>query len=46
MGLAGVTLGAIIQSVATILGGIIVGFIFGWKLTLVGIGALSYVHVC
>jgi len=46
MGLAGVTLGAIIQSVATVLGGMIVGFIFGWKLTLVGIGAFSYFHAC
>ncbi|KAF8321282.1 P-loop containing nucleoside triphosphate hydrolase protein [Clavulina sp. PMI_390] len=36
-GLAGITLGTIIQSIATIVGGAIVGCIFGWKLALVGI---------
>jgi len=38
MGLAGITLGAIIQSVTTVLGGAIVGIFYGWKLALVGSG--------
>ncbi|KDQ25589.1 hypothetical protein PLEOSDRAFT_1097506 [Pleurotus ostreatus PC15] len=36
-GLAGITLGAIIQSIATLVGGSVVGLAFGWKLALVGI---------
>jgi len=40
MGLAGVTLGAIIQSTATLVGGFIIGFAYGWKLSLVGLCVL------
>ncbi|KAF4599044.1 GTPase-activating protein [Pleurotus pulmonarius] len=36
-GLAGITLGAIIQSISTIIGGSAIGLAFGWKLALVGI---------
>ncbi|KAI0073491.1 P-loop containing nucleoside triphosphate hydrolase protein [Panus rudis PR-1116 ss-1] len=36
-GLAGITLGAIVQSVATLITGFIIGLIFSWKLGLVGI---------
>ncbi|CAA7269322.1 unnamed protein product [Cyclocybe aegerita] len=36
-GLAGITLGAIVQSVATLIGGSILGLIFVWKVGLVGI---------
>ncbi|KAL4267597.1 GTPase-activating protein [Pleurotus pulmonarius] len=36
-GLAGITLGAIIQSISTLIGGSVVGLAFGWKLALVGI---------
>ncbi|THH28698.1 hypothetical protein EUX98_g5479 [Antrodiella citrinella] len=36
-GLAGVTLGAIVQSVSTLIGGFIVGCAFAWQLGLVGI---------
>ncbi|KAJ3513963.1 hypothetical protein NLJ89_g2654 [Agrocybe chaxingu] len=36
-GLAGITLGAIIQSIATLVGGCILGVIFIWKVGLVGI---------
>lgn len=37
MGLAGVTLGALVQSVATLLVGLCIGFAYGWKLSLVGL---------
>ncbi|KAG6814237.1 hypothetical protein H0H92_015352 [Tricholoma furcatifolium] len=36
-GLAGVTLGAIVQSIATLIAGAIIGLAFVWKLALVGI---------
>ncbi|CAA7271334.1 unnamed protein product [Cyclocybe aegerita] len=36
-GLAGITLGAIVQSVATLIGGSILGLIFIWRVGLVGI---------
>ncbi|TCD61612.1 GTPase-activating protein [Steccherinum ochraceum] len=36
-GLAGVTLGAIVQAVSTLIGGFIIGLIFAWQLGLVGI---------
>jgi ATP-binding cassette subfamily B (MDR/TAP) protein 1 len=36
-GLAGVTLGAIVQSIATIITGSVLGLVFIWKLALVGI---------
>ncbi|KLO15998.1 P-loop containing nucleoside triphosphate hydrolase protein [Schizopora paradoxa] len=39
-GLAGVTLGAIVQSVGTIVSGAIIGLIFQWKLALVGIACM------
>lgn len=37
MGMAGVTLGAVTQSLATLIGGWIVGFVYGWKLAFVGL---------
>ncbi|KAF5385690.1 hypothetical protein D9757_005473 [Collybiopsis confluens] len=39
-GLAGVTLGAIVQSISTLVGGAIVGIIFAWKLGLVGVACM------
>ncbi|KAL5482696.1 hypothetical protein ACEPAI_9290 [Sanghuangporus weigelae] len=39
-GLAGVTLGAIVQSIATLIGGSIIGLIYQWKLALVGIACM------
>jgi len=42
-GLAGVTLGALVQSIATIIGGSIVGLAFGWKLALVGMVTIPFV---
>ncbi|KII86752.1 hypothetical protein PLICRDRAFT_55662 [Plicaturopsis crispa FD-325 SS-3] len=36
-GLAGITLGAIVQSIATLVSGSVIGLAFGWKLALVGI---------
>lgn len=42
-GLGGVTLGAIIQSATTVLGGSIVGLCYGWKLSLVGIVCIPLV---
>ncbi|KAJ8520713.1 hypothetical protein ONZ45_g2501 [Pleurotus djamor] len=36
-GLAGMTLGTIVQSLATLIGGFVIGLSFGWKLALVGI---------
>lgn len=41
-GLAGVTLGAIVQSFATVIGGSIIGLVFGPKLAAVGIGELEH----
>jgi ATP-binding cassette subfamily B (MDR/TAP) protein 1 len=38
--LAGITLGTIIQSIATLIAGSILGLAFVWKLALVGIGTL------
>lgn len=35
--MAGVTLGAVTQSLATLIGGWIVGFVYGWKLAFVGL---------
>ena len=37
-GLAGITLGTIIQSISTVCIGIIVGVAYGWKLALVAVG--------
>ena len=37
-GLAGITLGAIIQSVATLIAGSVLGLVFIWKVALIGIG--------
>ncbi|KAF6757399.1 multidrug resistance protein 1 [Ephemerocybe angulata] len=42
-GLAGVTLGAIVQSVATVLAGSVLGLAFIWKLALVGIACTPVV---
>ncbi|GJE98503.1 multidrug resistance-associated ABC transporter [Phanerochaete sordida] len=42
-GLAGVTLGAIIQSAATLIIGVILGIIFAWKLGLVGLACVPLV---
>ncbi|KAK7056875.1 hypothetical protein VNI00_002592 [Paramarasmius palmivorus] len=44
-GLAGITLGAIVQSVATLVGGVILGLIFAWKLGLVGLACTPFL-VC
>lgn len=37
-GLAGVTLGAIVQSISTLITGAIIGLVFIWKVALVAIG--------
>ncbi|KAG8754579.1 GTPase-activating protein [Serendipita sp. 396] len=42
-GLAGVTLGAIVQAIFTIVGGSIIGLVYGWKLALVGIACIPFV---
>ncbi|KAF8335499.1 multidrug resistance protein 1 [Cantharellus anzutake] len=42
-GLAGVTLGAIIQSCATLVSGVTVGLIYGWKLALLGVVMIPFV---
>ncbi|KAF8503875.1 P-loop containing nucleoside triphosphate hydrolase protein [Gautieria morchelliformis] len=42
-GLAGITLGAIIQSTACLVGGCIIGLAYGWKLALVGIACIPFV---
>ncbi|KZP07050.1 P-loop containing nucleoside triphosphate hydrolase protein [Athelia psychrophila] len=42
-GLAGVTLGAIVQSVAIVIAGSVLGLIFVWKLGLVGIACMPLV---
>ncbi|EJC99281.1 P-loop containing nucleoside triphosphate hydrolase protein [Fomitiporia mediterranea MF3/22] len=39
-GLAGLTLGTIVQSLATVVAGCIIGLIFQWKLALVGIACM------
>ncbi|KAG8687043.1 GTPase-activating protein [Ceratobasidium sp. 423] len=39
-GLAGVTLGAIVQSIACLIGGSIIGLAYGWKLALVAIACI------
>lgn len=44
-GLAGITLGAIVQSIATLVGGVILGLIFAWKLGLVGLACTPFL-VC
>ncbi|KAE9400469.1 multidrug resistance protein 1 [Gymnopus androsaceus JB14] len=41
-GLAGITLGALVQSAATLIGGMIVGLIFAWKLGLVGLACTPF----
>jgi len=42
-GLAGITLGSIVQSIITIIGGSIVGLSYGWKLALVGVACIPLV---
>lgn len=42
-GLAGVTLGAIVQAIVTVIGGSIIGLVYGWKLALVGIACIPLV---
>ena len=42
-GLAGVTLGAIIQAIVTVIGGSAIGLAYGWKLALVGIACIPLV---
>ncbi|KIJ54732.1 hypothetical protein M422DRAFT_200639 [Sphaerobolus stellatus SS14] len=42
-GLAGITLGTIVQSLSTIIGGAIIGLIYGWKIALVGIACIPLV---
>ncbi|KAG8727076.1 GTPase-activating protein, partial [Ceratobasidium sp. 428] len=42
-GLAGVTLGAIVQSIACLIGGSIIGLSYGWKLALVAIACIPLV---
>lgn len=42
-GLAGVTLGAIIQSASTLIVGVILGIVFAWKLGLVGLACIPLV---
>ncbi|KDQ06807.1 hypothetical protein BOTBODRAFT_181275 [Botryobasidium botryosum FD-172 SS1] len=41
-GLAGITLGAIIQAASTLVGGSIVGLVFGWKLAFVSIACMPF----
>ncbi|PVF95031.1 putative Leptomycin B resistance protein pmd1 [Serendipita vermifera] len=42
-GLAGVTLGAIVQAITTVIGGSIIGLCYGWKLALVGMACIPLV---
>ncbi|KAF8574055.1 ste6-like protein [Ramaria rubella] len=42
-GLAGITLGAIVQSLSCLIGGSIVGLVYSWKLALVGIACIPLV---
>jgi ATP-binding cassette subfamily B (MDR/TAP) protein 1 len=37
-GLAGPTLGSIVQAFVTVIGGSIIGLAYGWKLALIGMG--------
>jgi ATP-binding cassette subfamily B (MDR/TAP) protein 1 len=41
--LAGVTLGAIVQSIACLIGGSVIGLVYGWKLALVAIACIPLV---
>ena len=38
-GLAGITLGAIVEAISTVVTGLVIGFVFCWKLALVSLGA-------
>jgi ATP-binding cassette, subfamily B (MDR/TAP), member 1 len=40
-GLAGITLGTIVQSISTLIAGSILGLAFIWKVALIGIGTLT-----
>ena len=42
-GLAGITLGAIFQSIVTVIGGSAIGLAYGWKLALVGMACIPLV---
>jgi len=42
-GLAGVTLGAMLQSIVTVIGGSAIGLAYGWKLALVGVACIPLV---
>ncbi|PVF91824.1 hypothetical protein CPB86DRAFT_846410, partial [Serendipita vermifera] len=42
-GLAGATLGAIVQAIATVIGGCVIGLVYGWKLALVGMACIPLV---
>ncbi|QRV77587.1 ABC transporter transmembrane region [Ceratobasidium sp. AG-Ba] len=42
-GLAGVTLGAIVQSISCLIGGSVIGLAYGWKLALVAIACIPLV---
>ncbi|KAF8506439.1 P-loop containing nucleoside triphosphate hydrolase protein [Gautieria morchelliformis] len=42
-GLAGITLGAIVQSITCIIGGSIIGLAYGWKVALIGIACMPFV---
>ncbi|KAF8585704.1 P-loop containing nucleoside triphosphate hydrolase protein [Ramaria rubella] len=42
-GLAGITLGTIVQSCACLIGGCVIGLAFSWKLALVGIACIPFV---
>jgi len=42
-GLAGITLGAILQSIATVISGSILGLVFIWKVALIGIACTPLV---
>ncbi|KAF9267350.1 P-loop containing nucleoside triphosphate hydrolase protein [Marasmius fiardii PR-910] len=44
-GLAGITLGAIVQAMSTLVAGIVVGLIFAWRLGLVGLACTPFL-VC
>ncbi|KAL4246649.1 GTPase-activating protein [Abortiporus biennis] len=41
-GLAGITLGAIVQSISTLVAGFIIGLVFAWQLGLVGIACTPF----
>ncbi|KAI9573606.1 ste6-like protein [Boletus coccyginus] len=42
-GLAGVTLGTIVQSMATLVGGSVIGLVYAWKPALVGMACIPFV---